>query len=562
MAGLAVKSAAPPGAAALVQLDAAFHLLRRRAWLLFYSLAGTMPFGLGLLYFWSDMSRSAYAAERCSGEALLLALLYVWMKVGQSRYMTALQAELAGTVDASWSPRRWLRAAAQQAAIQSPAPVVLLLASLPMLPSAWCFAFYQNAGLYGNGEPRPLREICRRSWQQARYQPLQNHILLAVLTLFALFVFLELLLAMLFLPGVVHALSGAETVFTRSGASVVNSTLFAVAGVLCHIVLDPLVKAAYVLRCFHSEATHTGADLLCGLRQARDLRRPSGPWTTLMAVVVLVGALPLSGAAAPPSAATAASQPVAPPALEQAVRQTLQEARYSWRLPRTHPPDQAPPRERGVLGRFLEQIRAALRRALLACRDLAQDALRWLRRVLRSRDPGRDPDRAPLAGWQDAVPYLVVALTALVVSGLALQAWRSYRRRRPAAVATAVPTPALPDLADDAVSADQRPHHDWLDAARQLSARGELRLGLRAAYLASLALLGERRLLTIARHKSNLDYRRELARRASRHADLVRCFAANVSLFDRVWYGAHPAEREQVDAVLADLERMRAALEP
>lgn len=562
MAGPAVKHAVPPAAEALAQLDEAFHLLRRRGWLLFYSLFGTMPFGLGLLYFWSDMSRSAFAADRCLAESLLLAVLYVWMKAWQARFMTALYAEATGAADAPWLPQRFLRAAAQQAAIQSTALPVLLVAAMPLLPSAWCVAFYQNAQLYGNGERRTLGEIGRSSWRQARFQPLQNHVLLAVLTLFALFVFLELLWAMLFLPELLRVLTGTETVFTRSGLGILNSTLFAAAGLLCYVALDPLVKAAYVLRCFQSESRGTAADLRLALRRAREQRGAAGHRAALIGLAFLLGTASLSGtvpvAAGPPD-----SRPVNPAALERAVRRTLQEPRYSWRLPRTRPRDEASrERPRSALGRFLEQLRSWVRRAGLWCRDLLHDVWRWLRRVARVRQPRPSPDPFGGHGWQDAVPYLVVGLTILVVAGLALYAWRTWRRRNAGGIVVADVCAALPDPGDESVTADQRPHDDWLAAARQLVARGELRLGLRAAHLASLALLAERRFLSIARHKSNLDYRRELARRAAQRPEVVHYFDANVSVFDRVWYGSHPASREQIDALLAELERLRAASEP
>ena len=47
---------------------------------------GTLPFMLVLLWFWADMSRSADADLRLAGGALALAILFIWMKVWQSRF--------------------------------------------------------------------------------------------------------------------------------------------------------------------------------------------------------------------------------------------------------------------------------------------------------------------------------------------------------------------------------------------------------------------------------------------------------------------------------------------
>ena len=73
---------------------------------------------------------------------------------------------------------------------------------------------------------------------------------------------------------------------------------------------------------------------------------------------------------------------------------------------------------------------------------------------------------------------------------------------------------AVPDLNEESVTADQLPEDGWLQLARELMERGELRLALRASYLAGLAHLGHRELIHLARHKSNRDYDRELHRRA------------------------------------------------
>lgn len=559
MAGPAVNASAPPFGAALALLDEAFHRLRARPGLLLYHALGSMPFGLGLLYFWSDMSRSAFAAERCASEALWLAGLYVWMKACHSRFMTALYAQVAGQPDPAWSARRALRAAAMQAALQASAFPVLLLAAIVVLPAAWCIAFYENAVLYGNGERRTLREVVRLSWTHAQALPFQNHALLTLLSVFALFVCLELLVGLLFLPHLLRLFTGTETIFSLSGFHLLNSTLFAATGLLCYMVVDPLLKAACVLRCFQAQSLHTGEDLLLALREAQERRQLTTAGRAAHGGLLLCLAL-LTAAAAPASAATP-PPPIAAPALERSIARALQQPRYSWRLPRArvHPPTEA---AAGPLRRLVRQVNAWIRTAFTTCYELLRDLSRWLRRWFGTRERGLEAGEPTGSAWRSAAPYVVVLSTAILSVCLGLYAWRAWQRRRAAALTLAhAVVVALPDLADEAVSADQRPPEDWLRAARELIARGDLRLGLRAAYLASLAFLAERRLLTIARHKSNLDYRQELARRAASWPAVVGCFEANVRLFDRVWYGMHPPTAAQVEGFLTDLERMRVGLE-
>ena len=114
-----------------------------------------------------------------------------------------------------------------------------------------------------------------------------------------------------------------------------------------------------------------------------------------------------------------------------------------------------------------------------------------------------------------------------------------------------------PDLTDENVAADQLPEDGWTTLGRELLARGEFRLALRAFYLASLAHLAERNLVSLARFKSNRDYERELQRRAHAFPDLQTVFGEIVSAFDRVWYGRHEVTVELVAQFAANVERIK-----
>ena len=116
----------------------------------------------------------------------------------------------------------------------------------------------------------------------------------------------------------------------------------------------------------------------------------------------------------------------------------------------------------------------------------------------------------------------------------------------------------MPDLRSDDIVADHLPEDGWLKLARELMEQGELRLALRASYLAGLAHLGHRQLITIARHKSNFDYERELRRRARTRDELLSAFDENLDAFERAWYGLHEVTRDTLGGFNANLERIRA----
>ena len=115
-------------------LEEATHVLRAvpaAAFVCYY--AGALPFVLGLVYFWADMSLSPLARGHDAEAALGLAGLYVWMKFWQNVFARRLCAQIAGVPPAPWSLGRVQRVLVTQMAVQ---PLGLLLAAPPLL-LAW-----------------------------------------------------------------------------------------------------------------------------------------------------------------------------------------------------------------------------------------------------------------------------------------------------------------------------------------------------------------------------------------------------------------------------------------
>ena len=92
--------------------------------------------------------------------------------------------------------------------------------------------------------------------------------------------------------------------------------------------------------------------------------------------------------------------------------------------------------------------------------------------------------------------------------------------------------------------------------ARELMERGELRLAMRAFYLASLARLAQQNLISLAKFKSNHDYQRELGRRGHSLPELLGLFAENVTVFDRTWYGRHEINATLLDQFAINVEHI------
>src|SRR5579862_7045453 len=96
--------------AALDIVEEATHLLRKAPNEVFASyFVGAIPFALGFLYFWADMSRSNGAQEHHAEAALALALLFCWMKLWQSVFAVQMLALLQARELPKWTLRNLAR---------------------------------------------------------------------------------------------------------------------------------------------------------------------------------------------------------------------------------------------------------------------------------------------------------------------------------------------------------------------------------------------------------------------------------------------------------------------
>ena len=243
-------------------LEESIHLLRlSSAGLLSSYYIGSMPFVLGLLYFWGDMSHSAYAREHCAVSALGLAFLFVWMKCWHAVFTVKLREQILDAQASSWSFGRIFNLAATQAFIHSSSFLILPVALIMVIPFAWCFAFYQNVSTQAFFEEYDIKTVCKKSWRFANLWPKQNHILIFVFLVFALIVFLNLVTAIFILPYILKKFFVFEKIFTLSGINFFNSTFLVATIGITYLCMDPIIKTAYVLRCFYGAALATGEDI-------------------------------------------------------------------------------------------------------------------------------------------------------------------------------------------------------------------------------------------------------------------------------------------------------------
>jgi hypothetical protein len=251
---------------------------------------------------------------------------------------------------------------------------------------------------------------------------------------------------------------------------------------------------------------------------------------------------------------------VSPEQLSQSIDEVLQKREFAWRMPREEPNENTVPQS--WLGRLVQSIDEMIHDTVRGAARALEETLRWIGETLSKLWPAPVSSQAGMAGWGSGMLYSLQILLLLLICALAgvlvVLILRAIRRRRRDEVVLAEPVAVRPDLSDENVVADQLPEDGWLEMAREMMEQGNLLLALRAFYLASLAHLAAREMISIAIFKSNREYEAELRRRARALPDVQSAFSQNVATFDRAWYGLHEVTRDGLQEFQSNLARIRA----
>lgn len=528
------------GKSGLEILEEAAHLFRSATLpTLATYYVGTVPFILGFLYYWVEMSRSARASQSLVEASLAMTALFFWMKLCQASFAARIRAELALREPPAWGITGHLRVLVPQIAIHATGLFIMPLAIVLVVPFGFVYAFYQNTTALADPESVGIRRLADKATKQSTLWILQNHTALLLGLLFAICVLFNWTLVALVGPSLLRTLVGIETALSRNPAAMLNTTFVGILFGLTYLCIDPILKTIYVLRCFYGESLQTGEDLKADLRQFDPA--PKHVAVLLALAIGLTVCPPLHAAQATPPA----QQEVSPAQLDRQIDEVLQQSKYAWKLPQ-----KTEEAEKGAVTKFFERVSEAIRNVLNWFLETIDRLLRWIFRSDKNAPSG--------FGWMNSSLLL---FTLIVVVGVLLAVF-VIRSRRNAARKATVATPALthiPDINDERVRADELPEDGWTSLARQLMEKGDYRLAMRAYYLATLAHLAQRNLVGIAHFKSNRDYESELRRRAHALPDLIGLFAENLLLLERTWYGRHDADRELVARFASNVDRIRTA---
>lgn len=499
---------------------------------------GSLPFILGFLYFWADMSRGAFAYKYAAEAAFSMTALYIWMKCWQAVFCERLHANLLGCSQPTWTFKRVLRLIAVQTAIQPISFIALPVSSVLMLPFAWVYAFYHNVSVAGNGMTSDIRTIYQEAWQQARLFTAQNHIFIMLYTLFGIFVFFNLAIIVYLFPKLLSTFLGIETSFSRATWVMFNSTLLMAAIGGSYLTLNPLAKTVYVLRCFYGESLQTGADLRVELNSFAISAKAAVNVILLMVFISLGSPANMADGANNDTARInkqTTDFAISESELDSSMNEVISKREYSWRMPKGRVVKKE---DAGIIGKFISGLIDTIKDWLKPVLKLFKGAIKWILDKLFDWKIPAPADNISMGNWMQSLRIVLYALIFIAALVLGFVLWRVFKSYQHDKIATDEPAAeSKPNLSHDNTLADELPMNGWLKIAEDLMSRGDLRSAVRALYLASLSQLSRQKVIVIARFKSNKEYEQELYRKAHNAPELLAAFSGNMRIFEGIWYG-------------------------
>jgi hypothetical protein len=239
------------------------------------------------------------------------------------------------------------------------------------------------------------------------------------------------------------------------------------------------------------------------------------------------------------------------PALNRQIERVLENPEFNWR-------ESSSPAQGSHQKSLIDQLISWTRETFLSIGNALNRLWKSLLKVFDFKNFFAKPptsDAQLPSGIFNAATYLLWAAFAGILILFAIRLRKLSATVRPKPV---VP-PAMPDLTDEQIAANQLPDDEWSALARQKIAAGEFRQALRALFLAILALLASHRFIAVERWKSNSDYETELRRKAKNRSDLLALFAQSRLGFERCWYGADSITSEDLESYHGIYERIKHA---
>jgi len=497
---------------------------------------GSLPFILGILYFWADMSQGAYEGHHALGAAFILAILYIGMKSCHVYFSNHVYSKISQEPTPHRSLSEHFSLITTQALIQSSLFLVWPFALFLILPFGWVFPFYHYTSIIQESSGN-FKVIWDKSWELAKQWPGQNYILILLTTLFYIVIFINVAAAIFIIPQLLKSFLGIDSVFVLSGVHFLNTTFLSIAFSVTYLIVNPIIKTAYVIRYFDWNSIQFGNDIKANLNSFK-LHKQIG---LMVLMIILIPSINLWAGETNDLETKTTYQSLTLGALNSSIDRVLSEREFAWRMPRgaLHETkiESSNKDSVGWFSALMSKIRPVLRK-------IAKVFRKWLKELSFLNGPDEpDDSKNQLLKMNKTLYTLIIVMTVLLGSILII-VWK--RKKQKTVIEQLKPVKPM-DITSDNIKADDLLLDQWLNMANHFLREGDLRHAVRAYYLGTLSHLAKTQMITIKSYKSNYEYELEIRRHARENPQLCEVFSQTIAFFNSVWYGDRSLKIQQVE---------------
>ena len=531
------------GRGAIDVLEDAIYILRRFPETLSIYYIGSLPFVLGLLYFCTDMSQNAYGGHHLAGSAFSITLLFIWMKCCHVFFAEDIYRRIDEKILPKRGFKEYIFLISSQTVIHCTGFFIWPVALFLMLPFGSVFAFYHYSSIVKQ-TPCDLKMLWDKSWGYANHWSMQNHILISIFMLLYIVVFINIGAALFLAPQLLKVFFAIDSVFVLSGAHFFNTTFLATAFSLTYLLVNPVIKTAYVIRYFERNSTQYGNDIKIELHFLKAHQQ-----TVLMAIfIVFVSATNLWADQTDLARQGLPAQSLRVESLNNSIDQVLSEREFAWRMPRTAV---AGVEQKRSLTKSLVWLQAQIEKIRPMMNKVLERIGKWFSKMFIGEPNEPLKPNGQLFKMSKPLYGLIFLITALLAIAL-IAIWKMRKRKKIIEERPSI----FPDITADTIKADDLMVDEWLNMANSLLQQGNLRHAVRAFYLGTLSHLAKAQMITIKQYKSNRDYEIEIKRRARDKQQLCMTFSQSIVFLNSAWYGDRSLEAQEVLEFARQQERI------
>jgi len=523
------------GRGAVDILEEAVYILSRFPETLFIYYIGGLPFVLGFLYFWADMGQGTYGGPHVLGAALSITLLFIWMKFCHVLFAKSVYQRVSEHLSPRPGLKEYFSILSFQTMVHCTVFFVWPIALLLTLPFGWVFAFYHYSSIAQEGADS-TKMTWDRSWACTNHWPKQNHVLILLFMLLYTVTFINIGAVLFLIPQLLKNFFAIDSVFASSGVHFFNTTFLAVAFALTYLLVNPVIKTAYVIRYFEGNSAQLGNDIKADLRFLRSQKH-----AVLMALIIIFSTTTDLWAGEAGQAAGERTYPsFTTGSLNSSIDRVLSGREFAWRMPRALDAEGV---QKAPSNSFLEWLYVQAAKIRPALGKLFRKCWKWWKKHF-LHDESSGPSRSK---WQPLkigkALYILIFLMTVVLGGVSIAVWKMRKKKD---IGKEKSAGSIPDIASDRIKADDLLVDEWLNMANSFLSQGDLRHAVRAFYLGTLSHLARSQIITIKQYKSNYDYEVEIKRHARGKEQLCGTFSQTVIFLNSVWYGNRGLEAQEV----------------